>query len=93
MIFTNQRGTLEQLQILLTREGFQFCMLSGDMTLKQRTKAFLEFDADPTKTVFLLTMRSSACGITLTQANHIFVRILCCCFFALAPLFYCRVCD
>ena len=43
------------------------------MTLSQRTKALQDFQNDPPTTVFLMSIKSGACGINLTQANHVFL--------------------
>ena len=43
------------------------------MTQPQRAKALRDFQNDPPTTVFLLSVRAGACGINLTQANHVFL--------------------
>lgn len=46
---------------------------SGSMAMTQRTKAIEAFQRDPPTTVFILTMRTAACGINLTAASHIYL--------------------
>lgn len=41
--------------------------------MAQRTKAIEAFQRDPPTTVFILTMRTAACGINLTAASHIYL--------------------
>lgn len=41
--------------------------------MNQRTRAIEAFQQDPPTTVFILTLRSAACGINLTAASHIFM--------------------
>lgn len=41
--------------------------------MPQRTKAIEAFQQDPPTTVFILTLRSAACGINLTAASHVFL--------------------
>lgn len=41
--------------------------------MKERAKALDDFENDPPTTVFLLSLRSSNCGINLTQANRVFL--------------------
>ncbi len=41
--------------------------------MTQRAKALRDFQQDPPTTVFLLSMRSGAVGINLTQANRVFL--------------------
>ncbi|CAM9377960.1 unnamed protein product [Laminaria digitata] len=43
------------------------------MTRTQRTNALKAFANDPPTTVFLLSVRSGAVGINLTQANNVFL--------------------
>lgn len=43
------------------------------MGMNQRTRAIEAFQQDPPTTVFILTLRSAACGINLTAASHIFM--------------------
>mmetsp|Transcript_55307 Transcript_55307/g.66610 ORF Transcript_55307/g.66610 Transcript_55307/m.66610 type:complete len:162 (+) Transcript_55307:69-554(+) len=57
----------------LPKRGFSFRTLSGDMSMPKRAQALREFQSDPPTTVFLLSMRSGAVGINLTQANRVFI--------------------
>lgn len=57
LVFSQYTTTLNYLQIELSKNNFQFRTLSGDMTMKQRAKALLDFQNDPPTTVFLLSMR------------------------------------
>ena len=43
------------------------------MPLQQRTNAIQAFQTNPACTVFLLSPRSAAAGISLTAANHVFL--------------------
>merc|ERR1719495_1680581 len=47
------------------------------MTMEARTKALSSFINDPPTTVFLLSVRSGAVGITLTAAQHVFMMEPC----------------
>ena len=73
LVFSQFNSTLAYLQDELPKHGFQFRTLQGSMTMKQRSKALCDFQNDPPTTVFLLSMRSGAVGINLTQANRIFL--------------------
>jgi Helicase conserved C-terminal domain len=55
------------------------CLLQmqGDMSRVARTKALAEFQNSPPTTVFLLSVRSGACGINLTTANNVFMMEPC----------------
>jgi SNF2 family DNA or RNA helicase len=43
------------------------------MSADQREKQVRLFNADPAGSVFLLTMRTGAVGLTLTTATHVFL--------------------
>jgi len=73
LVFSQYNSTLNYLQTELPKHGFQFRTLQGSMSMKQRAKALKDFQSDPPTTVFLLSMRSGAVGINLTQANRIFL--------------------
>jgi hypothetical protein len=47
------------------------------MSRVARTKALAEFQNSPPTTVFLLSVRSGACGINLTTANNVFMMEPC----------------
>ena len=73
LVFSQYQSSLEYLQEELPNHGFQFRTLSGSMSMKARAKALSDFQQDPPTTIFLLSMRASACGINLTQANRVFM--------------------
>jgi len=72
-VFSQFTSTLDWLKVELPKHGFQFRTLSGDMSMKKRSKALAEFQNDPPTTIFLLSMRAGAVGINLTQANRVFL--------------------
>merc|ERR1712107_599873 len=73
LVFSQFTSTLKWLQEELPKHGFQYRTLSGDMTMKARSKALSDFQNDPPTTIFLLSMRAGAVGINLTQANRVFL--------------------
>ncbi|KAG5178369.1 SNF2 family N-terminal domain-containing protein [Tribonema minus] len=73
LVFSQFTSTLRYLQRELPRHGFEFRTLTGDMSRRQRTKALEDFRSDPPTTIFLLSVRSGACGINLTAASHVFM--------------------
>lgn len=73
LVFSQYQSSLKYLQKELPRHGFQFRTLSGSMSMSARAKALGDFQKDPPTTIFLLSMRASACGINLTQANRVFL--------------------
>eukprot|EP00525_Craspedostauros_australis_P006064 CAMPEP_0198111860 /NCGR_PEP_ID=MMETSP1442-20131203/3791_1 /TAXON_ID= /ORGANISM="Craspedostauros australis, Strain CCMP3328" /LENGTH=388 /DNA_ID=CAMNT_0043768461 /DNA_START=103 /DNA_END=1269 /DNA_ORIENTATION=+ len=72
LVFSQFTSTMSWLKEALPKHGFQFRTLSGHMTMRKRAEALRDFQNDPPTTVFLLTIRSGAVGINLTQANRVF---------------------
>ncbi|CAM9715351.1 unnamed protein product, partial [Ectocarpus sp. 12 AP-2014] len=73
LVFSQFNSSLEWLKRTLPKRGFQFRTLTGSMSRTQRTAALTAFAKDPPTTVFLLSVRSGAVGINLTQANNVFL--------------------
>jgi len=73
LVFSQFSSTLQWLKQELPKYGFQFRTLSGNMPMSKRAKALRDFQSDPPTTIFLLSMRSAAAGINLTQANRVFL--------------------
>lgn len=73
LVFSQFSSTLQWMKQELPKHGFQFRTLSGDMSMKKRADALRAFQNDPPTTIFLLSMRSGAVGINLTQANRVFL--------------------
>ena len=69
LVFSHFQATIDWLKGKLTAAGYSYRTLAGNMTLSQRTKALQDFQQDPPTTVFLLSIRSGACGINLTQVR------------------------
>lgn len=73
LVFTQFRGTMDGIQKALIAKGVKFQMLLGHYTLSQRKKALEQFKSDPDTTVFLLSVRAAAAGLTLTSASYVFI--------------------
>eukprot|EP00741_Cyanophora_paradoxa_P014256 tig00020800_g13750.t1 len=89
VVFTQFNATLERVVGALGRGGFGHVRIDGAMaagrclhcafTLKtrpaagRRARELEKFETDPSKTVFVLSIRSGAVGLTLTRADHCFV--------------------
>ena len=71
LVFTQYMESIELLKELLPSLGYKYRTLTGNMSRSQRSNALRDFQNDPHTTVFLLSARSGACGINLTQANHV----------------------
>lgn len=57
----------------LEREGFSFVSLDGKMSRQQRDESIRSFQADPSISVFVVSLQAGNLGITLTAACKIFI--------------------
>lgn len=58
---------------LLGRHGFFFRTINGSQSMAQKERALRDFLTDPPTTVFLLSARTAAVGLTLTVATHVYL--------------------
>ena len=77
LVFSQFASTLKWLQSELPRHGFSYRCITGDMSKNARAQALRDFREDPPTTIFLLSIKAGACGINLTQANHVFMMEPC----------------
>ena len=73
VIFTQFEKTLNAIVETLAQEKVGHCMIGGAMSQSQRSSALSQFASDEDCVVFVLSMRSGACGLNLTAANHVFL--------------------
>ena len=73
VVFTQYPAYLDVLQAELSRHGFRSVKLLGNMTLKNRGKVLDEFRTDAGVSVFILSSRAGACGLTLISASYVFI--------------------
>lgn len=77
LIFSQFIATFARIVGPLTKCGYNFRTLTARMSVQQRKKALYDFRDDPPTTIFLLSMRSGAVGLNLTQANHVIIMDPC----------------
>ena len=73
LIFTQFRQSMDKIQAALKESGIGHEMLMGHYTLAQRKKALERFRSDPSTSVFILSVRAAAAGLTLTSANYVYI--------------------
>merc|ERR1712129_2544 len=73
LVFTSFSKSLDWVCGELKKNGFEYRTLTGSMTMNKRKKQLDQFSNDPNVSVFVLTVRTGAVGITLTSANHVFM--------------------
>jgi len=71
VVFTQWTPFFRKIELLLKKENIQFAKLTGDMSMQTKGKNLTKFQSEPSITVFLLSLRSGAVGLTLTAANHL----------------------
>ncbi|KAG0572879.1 hypothetical protein KC19_VG131700 [Ceratodon purpureus] len=73
LIFSQFMQTIAWLKVEFRKQGINYRFISGDMPMKKRAQAIEAFQKDPPTTVFLLSIRTGAVGITLTAASHVYM--------------------
>jgi len=73
LIFTHFLQTQERMKQILSNEKIKHAWLDGSMSQDVRHRHLKNFAEDKATAVFLLTVRTGAVGINLTEANHIFL--------------------
>lgn len=73
LVFCPTSESLNVLTPMVSEHGFISRCIHGAMPASQRSRSIASFQNDPATSVFLLSMRSAAAGITLTAANHIII--------------------
>ena len=77
IVFTQFESTIRAIEAGLTSDGHHHQKIAGAMTQNQRSRTLAEFNENENCTVFILTVRSGACGLNLTAANHVFLMEPC----------------
>lgn len=73
VVFTQFQNTHAALVATLKTAGIGTVQIRGNMTQKARSNALNNFLTDPNITVFALSLRSGAVGLTLTAASRCFL--------------------
>jgi SNF2 family DNA or RNA helicase len=73
LVFSQFATSMMTVKERLTEKGIRWRSISGDMSADDRQKQIDFFNRDPPGSVFLLTMRTGAVGLTLTSATHVFI--------------------
>eukprot|EP01018_Ginkgo_biloba_P003463 Gb_33548 [translate_table: standard] len=73
LIFSQFTQTIAWLKNEFKKQGINYRFISGDMPMKKRAQAIEAFQKDPPTTVFLLSIRTGAVGLTLTAASHVYM--------------------
>jgi len=71
LIFFNFQQSLEHFRMFLKGHRVEYSELNSTMSQRAREKALNDFENNPVKKVFLLSVRSSAVGINLTSASQV----------------------
>jgi len=73
LVFSQFTKTIHILKERLQSAGFNPVVIEGSMSMTQRKTALERFINDPDCTVFVMSIRSGAVGLTLTAATHVFL--------------------
>lgn len=73
IIFSKENRTLLYLQSLLKENSIENEIIHGSIARDKRDKAIQKFNNDINTKVFLLSLKSSAVGLNLTKASHMYI--------------------
>ena len=73
LVFSQFASTLSYLEGRLSALSIPTLRITGDMSMTRRKRVLTSFNTSPTFSVFLLSVRVGAVGLTLTAANHVIV--------------------
>ncbi|KAF2494215.1 hypothetical protein BU16DRAFT_463647 [Lophium mytilinum] len=75
LVFSHSVRLLRMLKALFDIDGTQynFSYLDGSMSYDDRAKAVADFNADPSRFVFLISTRAGGVGLNITSANKVVV--------------------
>jgi len=71
VVFTHFTATQKLIVQRLAREGIRYASIAAGATQPQRERAFTSFTSDASIGVFVLHMKQSAFGLTLTSASRL----------------------
>jgi SNF2 family DNA or RNA helicase len=71
LVFSSFVKHLEQVEEYLTHENIGYEMLTGETT--NRAKVVEEFQSNPNKQVFLISLKAGGVGLNLTAADYVFI--------------------
>jgi SNF2 family DNA or RNA helicase len=71
LVFSQWTSMLDIIAVHLADARFKTCRLDGTMSMLKRKDQVDQFRADPTVTVFLLSMHAAGTGLNLTEASNV----------------------
>ncbi|EKM83939.1 hypothetical protein AGABI1DRAFT_67033 [Agaricus bisporus var. burnettii JB137-S8] len=74
VVFSQFTSFLDLIQVMLQREGYDFCRFDGTMDVKKRSAALSAFKS-PSKQprILIISLKAGGVGLNLTTANHVFM--------------------
>ena len=73
LVFSQWTSLLRIIAKFFDRDGIQFVMLDGQMSMQKRKQAVQKFSEDNDIVVFMLSIKAGGVGLNLTVANHVFL--------------------
>lgn len=73
LIFSQTKKSLNTLEKLAQKNGFQFCRMDGMVPIAQRHQLIKKFNESPEIFIFFLTTRVGGLGINLKSANKVII--------------------
>ncbi len=73
LIFSQFTSVLDIIGTYLQKEKLDYLRIDGSSTLKQREKSIKEFQNNPDKTIFLLSLKAGGVALNLTAADYVII--------------------
>ncbi len=73
IIFTQFLGMIKILSRVCVVEGWEFCTLTGTMTMDARDRSLEAFRTDPDKRILLASLKAGGLGLNLTASNKVMI--------------------
>ena len=71
LVFSQFTSFLKLIQNRLVETGWDYCYLDGET--KDRAAVVEQFQSDPDKKVFLISLKAGGVGLNLTSADYVFI--------------------
>lgn len=94
LVYSQWTAMLDLIEVPMEQDGFRYTRIDGTMKMDDRTAAIDEFKTRSDCSVMLMSLHAAGTGLTLTNANHVFMMDMYVStrpmFLLLTPCRYCR---
>ncbi|OSX77817.1 hypothetical protein BU14_0134s0038 [Porphyra umbilicalis] len=73
LVYSQWTAMLDLIEVPMEQDGFRYTRIDGTMKMDDRTAAIDEFKTRSDCSVILMSLHAAGTGLTLTNANHVFM--------------------